>query len=115
MGNMERKNTLLISGIDGAVCSAIKTMEFIGRKNDFIDRENLNIKGVYVQKDKRLLIVKFNDNSVVKVSWHEDDEFDVYLGVAYAVTRKVYGSNTAFRKMVDQATQVQNTKEKSNE
>lgn len=64
-------------------------------------RNNYKIKGIYPNEKKKLVVVKFDDDSVIKVKCSKEDEFDVYVGVALAYSYKQYGSNTKFRKMVD--------------
>lgn len=64
-------------------------------------RNNYKIKGIYPNEEKKLVVVKFDDDSVIKVKCSKEDEFDVYVGVALAYSYKQYGSNTKFRKMVD--------------
>lgn len=62
------------------------------------------IKSVYPNEEKKLVVVKWCDNSVTKVTCGEDDSFDIYVGVAIAVCKKFFGSNTQFRKTVDNLT-----------
>ena len=59
------------------------------------------IKGIYPQPKKKMVVVKFKDNTIIKVKCQEEDEFDVYIGVALAYSYKSFGSNSQFRKFVD--------------
>ena len=59
------------------------------------------VKGIYPQLDKRLCVVKFDDNSIVKLHCHEEDEFDVEIATALAIAYKVYGAKGEFRRQVE--------------
>ena len=71
------------------------------------------IKGVYPNEKKKIVVVKFNDNSVVKVKCQKEDNFDIYVGVALAYCYKKYGTNSQFRKFVDKVT-IKNKEKKEN-
>lgn len=58
------------------------------------------IKGIYPQIKKRLVVVKFEDNSIVKLNCHEEDEFNVEVATALAIAYKVYGAKGEFRRQV---------------
>lgn len=59
------------------------------------------IKGIYPQKDKRLVVVKFSDNSIVKLHCHEEDTFNAEIATALAISYKFCGGKkNEFRKMV---------------
>jgi hypothetical protein len=62
------------------------------------------IKGIYPNEEKKLVIVKWSDDSVTKVECSKDDTFDIYVSVALACVRKFFGSNNQFRKIVDKLT-----------
>ena len=63
------------------------------------------IKGIYPQKDKRMVVVKFSDNSIVKLHCHEEDTFNVEIATALAISYKFCGGKkNEFRKMVKEFT-----------
>jgi hypothetical protein len=62
------------------------------------------IKGIYPNEKKKLVVVKWIDNSITKVNCSEKDTFDIYIGVALAYCKKFFGSNSQFRKVVDNLT-----------
>lgn len=88
-----------------ALSYAFKALEFAAN-NYLINMKKLNtvIKGIYPNEEKKLVVVKWIDDSVTKVVCGEDDTFDVYVGVAIAVCKKFFGSNSQFRKTVDNLT-----------
>ena len=69
---------------------------------------NLNlvskIKGIYPQKEKRLVVVKFSDDSIIKLHCHEEDEFNVEIAAALAIAYKLYGTKGEFRRQVKKLT-----------
>lgn len=62
---------------------------------------NFDIKKIYSNEAKRTVAVLFKDGDKRVVHCSENDEFDVYVGVALAVARKVYGSSEKFHKLVE--------------
>lgn len=65
------------------------------------------IKKVVVNPKKNATTVIFKDKSVVVVKRHPNDpESDIYSVVAYAVAKHVYGSNSAFKKQIDDVVEV---------
>lgn len=65
------------------------------------------IKKVIVNPKKNATTVIFKDKSVVVVKRHPNDpESDIYSVVAYAVAKHVYGSNSAFKKQIDDVVEV---------
>ncbi len=57
------------------------------------------IKAIYSNKD--ITVVLFDDGKKVKVKRAKDDSGSIYSAVAYALAEHIYGSNTAFKKVVD--------------
>ena len=62
------------------------------------------IKKIYVNTDKRLVVVKWIDNTTTKVKCHPDDEFCVTIGVALAYCYKFFGSKNKFCKVISDLT-----------
>ena len=60
------------------------------------------IEKIYVNIDKRLVIVKWVDGSSTKVKCQPDDDFSVDIGVALAYCYKFFGSKTKFRKTISE-------------
>ena len=57
------------------------------------------IKAIYSNKD--ITVVLFDDGKKIKVKRAKDDSGSIYSAVAYALAEHIYGSNTAFKKVVD--------------
>lgn len=64
--------------------------------------EGFHIRSIQYNPDKRATAVIFSDGDVrvVRRSWGQDD--DIYFAVASAVAEKVYGSNSAFKRIIDE-------------
>ena len=60
------------------------------------------IKTIYQSKDKLTTCVVFEDGTKVKVKKHKSDKGSLYTAVAYAITKKTYGSNKVFTEIVDE-------------
>ena len=69
------------------------------------------VKHIWVNRKKLTTAVKFDDNKVVKVKLSEGDEWNVYNAVAVAIAEHVYGSNSAFKKMIDKKMEIQDKEE----
>ena len=61
-----------------------------------------DIKVIYQSEDKLTTCVVFNDGTKVKVKKHKGDKTSLYTAVAYAITKKTYGSNKVFTEIVDE-------------
>ena len=61
-----------------------------------------DIKTIYQSEDKLTTCVVFNDGTKVKVKKHKGDKGSIYTAVAYAITKKTYGSNKVFTEIVDE-------------
>ena len=61
-----------------------------------------DIKTIYQSEDKLTTCVVFEDGTKVKVKKHKSDKGSVYTAVAYAITKKTYGSNKVFTEIVDE-------------
>ena len=60
-----------------------------------------DIKVIYQSKDKLTTCVVFEDGTKVKVKKHKGEKTSLYTAVAYAITKKTYGSNKVFTEIVD--------------
>ena len=58
------------------------------------------VEHIYVNEEKRIIVVKFVDGTVEKVKCDEEDDFDVTIGVALAICRRIFGSHARFYKKV---------------
>ena len=61
-----------------------------------------DIKTIYQSEDKLTTCVVFEDGTKVKVKKHKSDKGSIYTAVAYAITKKTYGSNKVFTEIVDE-------------
>ena len=61
-----------------------------------------DIKVIYQSKDKLTTCVVFEDGTKVKVKKHKGEKTSLYTAVAYAITKKTYGSNKVFTEIVDE-------------
>ena len=66
------------------------------------ESKSLVIKIIYQSEDKLTTCVVFNDGTKVKVKKHKSDKGSIYTAVAYAITKKIYGSNKVFTEIVDE-------------
>lgn len=71
------------------------------------------VKDVYVNEDKRTVVVKFKDGKVVKKTACEGDTFDVYAGVALCLATYMSASTKNFHNFVDR--RVKNSSRKYDE
>ena len=62
------------------------------------------IKTVFVNQTKRLVVVRWIDNTTTKVQCQPGDDFSVDIGVALAYCYKFFGSKTRFRKIIAEHT-----------
>lgn len=51
---------------------------------------------------KKITVVIFMDGKKEVVKCAEEDEYDVYVGVSLALSRRIFGTNSAFHKCVDE-------------
>ena len=71
------------------------------------------IKKVVVNPEKEATTVIFTDGTVEVVKKSpEDPEADIFSVVAYAVAKRVYGSNSAFKREVVNKVEIMKSKEK---
>ena len=61
-----------------------------------------DIKIIYQSKDKLTTCIVFEDGTKVKVKKHKGEKTSLYTAVAYAITKKTYGSNKVFTEIVDE-------------
>lgn len=87
MGKVENK---FLKNLGDAMTKA--TMS-IGKPED-------KIKAIFVNRKKRLVVVRWIDNSTTKVKCQPDDDFSVDIGVALAYCYKFFNSKTQFRKVI---------------
>lgn len=60
-----------------------------------------DIKNVFFNEVKKATTVMFNDHTSVVVKCAENDTFDPEVGLAMAITKKMFGSRTKLQKVVD--------------
>lgn len=74
------------------------------------------IKKVVINPEKEATTVIFTDGTVEVVKKSpEDPEADIFSVVAYAVAKRVYGSNSAFKREVWNKVEVMKSKEKKSD
>ena len=67
--------------------------------------KEFRIKQVIYNNDKKATTVLFKDGSCIVVKKSENDnKSDIYDVVAYAIAKKIYGSNSAFKKELKEKT-----------
>lgn len=72
----------------------------------------LRIKTIYVNDKKKTTVVVFEDGTKEKVKLEEGGSFDVYNAVAICIAKRVYGSNSAFKKAIKDNVTYQMSKER---
>lgn len=108
---LDRNHRLLFS-----TCSLARTVEFTDLLAPYgFNLHLLDIGTVKVSAPKLTIygsisaiysngnttVVLFDDGKKVKVKRAKDDSGSIYSAVAYALAEHIYGSNTAFKKVVD--------------
>lgn len=91
-----------------------KRLKLISMKDEKGEKKmmfNFKVVGAYPNKKKGILAVKFNDGEVIKLACHDDDNFDINVGVALAMAYKSCGGKNAFRRNVQKVTQEVKSKE----
>lgn len=68
------------------------------------DRPDDGIKDVYINSEKRTVVVAWKDGSKTKVKCHEDDNFDAEKGIALCYMKKKFNNrgcyNEVFKKYI---------------
>lgn len=76
----------------------------------YITKQNETIKpwhyiqDIYVNEEKKTVVVKFKDGAVVKKTACEGDTFDTYAGVALCLVSYLCGSTKEFHNCVNRRT-----------
>ena len=50
----------------------------------------IDIKDIFYNEEKKVVIVKFGDGKKVVTHCHEGDEFDLLVGISLCVTKHIY-------------------------
>ena len=51
---------------------------------------HIDIKDIFYNEEKKVVIVKFGDGKKVITHCHEGDEFDLLVGISLCVTKHIY-------------------------
>ena len=51
---------------------------------------HIDIKDIFYNEEKKVVIVKFGDDRKVITHCHEGDEFDLLVGISLCVTKHIY-------------------------
>ena len=51
---------------------------------------HIDIKDIFYNEEKKVVIVKFGDGKKVVTHCHEGDEFDLLVGISLYVTKHIY-------------------------
>ena len=102
--NLELDNTIYYSSFTWYQKCGYTIIEFTNI--DFAEKPikttlKTDIKTIYQSEDKLTTCVVFEDGTKVKVKKHKGDKGSIYTAVAYAITKKIYGSNKVFTEIVD--------------
>ena len=103
--SLELDNTIYYSPFTWYQSESYTIIEF--KDIDFAEKPTKitpksDIKIIYQSEDKLTTCVVFEDGTKVKVKKHKSDKGSVYTAVAYAITKKTYGSNKVFTEIVDE-------------
>lgn len=111
--------TMLVKFMDGAILSVkeVKPLEIAKNINKIFSKKYTidNVVGVYPNEEKRVVVVKFDDdyyNDYVRINCSDEDQFDVNIAVALAIAYQNAGSKNKFRKKVEAKTKVVKSKPK---
>lgn len=75
--------------------------------------DKYRIRSIQYNPEKRATTVIFADGDVIVVKRAEGQEDDIYFAVASAVAEKVYGSNSAFKRIINNKAKIIHTKPKA--
>ena len=51
---------------------------------------HIDIKDIFYNEEKKVVIVKFGDGKKVFTHFHKGDEFDLLVGISLCVTKHIY-------------------------
>lgn len=67
---------------------------------------HIDIKDIFYNEEKKVVIVKFGDGKKVVTHCHEGDEFDLLVGISLCVTKHIYRT----RELLKEAKKVEGKK-----
>ena len=67
---------------------------------------HIDIKDIFYNEEKKVVIVKFGDGKKVVTHCHEGDEFDLLVGISLCVTKHIYKT----RELIKMAKKVEGKK-----
>ena len=71
---------------------------------------HIDIKDIFYNEEKKVVIVKFGDGKKVVTHCHEGDEFDLLVGISLCVTKHIYRT----RELLKEAKKVEGKKREKN-
>ena len=71
---------------------------------------HIDIKDIFYNEEKKVVIVKFGDGKKVVTHCHEGDEFDLLVGISLCVTKHIYRT----RELLKVAKKVEGKKREKN-
>ena len=98
--------------IDSLLRSAYAHIDVDGSAKLVMAREEVLIDKIYVNEKKKTTVVVFEDGTKETVKLEEGGSFDVYNAVAICIAKRVYGSNSAFKKAIKDNVTYQMSKER---
>ena len=106
IGSIETCSVGYVPDYEKKVKDYEKENKMLKKENDILVKEAKErvIKGIYPNQSKGIIVVKFQDDSIVKIKCCEEDEFDINIGVALAYAYKCFGSKSHFKKEVKRLT-----------
>lgn len=71
------------------------------------DKSELQINRIIINAPATIVFWNDGTKTVVKISEDDlhDGKYDIYAGVSYAIAKKLFGSNSAFKREVDRKTE----------
>ena len=88
------------------LCMPIRDLEKV------MIRVLFGVEQIYVNTEKLATTVMWKDGEVTVVKQSPGEQWDVYNAVSAALAKKVYGSNTAYKKMLKEKVVYQGKKKK---
>lgn len=67
---------------------------------------HIDIKDIFYNEEKKVVIVKFGDGKKIVTHCHEGDEFDLLVGISLCVTKHIYRT----RELLKEAKKVEGKK-----
>ena len=101
VSNLQKANVWELAGKNGFLVKILSARKF--PKDDIAQKESAKpseLSDIMYDEQKKVVIVSFKDGTKIVKHCHEEDDFDVEVGVALAIAKRMFGTTTNFKKYV---------------